>query len=101
MTEDIINSIEKENKPSQLYQWVSLYSNLVARGVLSFAIMVIVTFILRLWLHTSVIVTLIIAFILSILISPFFSRINIGSKLLDKYILWLNNVFKLEKTENL
>lgn len=95
--ENITQQIEKEVNPnSNLYNWTVLYTNLVFRGLISFGVSIIVVFILRIWLKTSIILTLIIAFLVSIAISPFFSRINIGSRLIDKYVMWLNKTFGLQ-----
>lgn len=91
------NNPIQENPISNGRQWANLYSNLFARGIISFAISLLLIFILRSWLHTSVLITLIFAFFLSILIAPFFSKINIGEKLLQQYLKWLDSIFKGEK----
>jgi len=91
------NNPIQENPISNGRQWVNLYSNLFARAIISFAISLLLIFILRSWLHTSVLVTLIFAFFLSILIAPFFSKINIGEKILQKYLNALDGMFVRKK----
>lgn len=88
------NNPIQENPISNGRQWANFYANQTARGLISFAISLLAIFLLRSILHTSVLVTLIFAFFLSILISPFFSKINIGEKLLQQYLNALDRMFK-------
>lgn len=94
--------MEQINQPSQrsqnldnLRKWIVFYGDIAIRGVISFIIMISLLAIIRVFFNISIVVSLIIAFIVSIAIAPLFSKIKVADKVVDKYIMFLNKLFKL------
>jgi hypothetical protein len=86
-------SYKKEENPNNLRNWIILYTDMILRGLIAFffAGICLYTFLVG-YLHIKAIYILPIAFIVSIMISPFLSRIRLGNFVLNSYEKWLNNL---------
>jgi len=70
---------------------------MVARGLISFLVVGVGLFLLLVgYLKMSFYVVLPIAFLVSIMISPFLSKIKVAEKLWSKYERWLTKLFRLQ-----
>jgi hypothetical protein len=92
-------SLKKEkldNSDEGMRRILSGYINGVARGLISFGIVIIIIFILNYFFDFPSWYYLPIAFLISILLSFFIGKINIAHYFVDKYMAFLNNiVYKL------
>jgi len=72
-----------------------IYLDGTIRGLLSFFIVGIGLFLLLVGVfHLNTIAVIIVAFLVSILISPLFSKIRVAEKLITKYEAWLNKIWE-------
>jgi hypothetical protein len=84
-----------ENTPSMRSHLINYLDNII-RGLLSLVFVGIGLFILLTGvLKIKFIIVFPIIFIVSILISPFLSRIKLGEKVLTKYERWLKKITKV------
>ena len=84
-----------EEKPSNMRSWIVLYLDMIIRGLIAFSVIGIGFFVLLVgFLKMKVIYMLPIAFVTSILISPFLSKVRLGERVLTKYENLLKKLFK-------
>lgn len=83
-------------------EWIILYFDMLIRGLIAFFFAGIILYAVLVGIFkVKPIYTLPIAFIVSILISPFLSKIKVGEKLIKRYDEWLENIFIKKKEEKL
>jgi len=94
------NLQDKENRRlnnNNARNYIVTYLDGALRGLVSFLVIGIGLYILLVGiLKMSFVFVLPIIFILTILVSPFLSKIKLGEKLLNKYDAWLKRMFNLE-----
>lgn len=82
-------------KQSKYRDLLIVYFDMTIRGLLSFFIVGIGLFLLLVGVfHLNTIAVIIIAFLVSIAISPLFSKIRVAEKLINKYENWLNKIWE-------
>jgi len=83
-----------EGKPSNARNWIITYLDGVLRGLIVFAIVGVGFYIFLVgFLKMKPIFILPLAFIISILLSPFLSKIKLGERVLNWYEGWLHKTF--------
>ena len=90
-----LNPQESENQTQNKYYKLTIfYLDSVIRGLIAFfSVGVLLTLILVVFLKMKFVWILPISFVVSILISPFLSRITLGERLLNGYTKWLEKTF--------
>jgi hypothetical protein len=77
--------------------YIITYLDGILRGLVSFLVIGIGLYILLVGIFKmSFIFVLPIIFIITIMVSPFLSKIKLGEKLINKYDTWLRKVFNLK-----
>jgi hypothetical protein len=85
----------ESQKQSKLRDIIVVYFDIVIRGLIAFAFIgILLSIFLIGFLKLSYFIVLPIAFICSILISPFLSKIKLGDVLLTKYENYLGKIIK-------
>ena len=90
------NQQPQKQEQSNFNQLLIMYIDLTFRSLIAFAISITIVLALKSFFDISNLALFIFAFIFSIIISPFFSKIKVAHKFIDKYVTWLNKTFKLE-----
>lgn len=91
-----INQVSQRSQNlDNLKKWIVFYGDIAIRGVISFIIIIFLMAIIRVYFNIPIVVSLIIAFMVSIAITPLFARVKVAEKIVDKYISYLNKIFKL------
>lgn len=94
MTEKNQPMQQEENQPQNKYREVIIfYFDMLIRGLISFIVVGFLLTLILLQFHTPLLWILIIAFCISILISPLFMRIKLGERFLNWYESKLNQAF--------
>jgi magnesium-transporting ATPase (P-type) len=74
--------------------WLMLYANIIINNLILLIIVIFLNFvILRGLLGLSVVWTFILVFFIISLASPFFSKLNFGTKIMTFYFSWLERNF--------
>jgi len=95
MEEKNQNTQQQENQPQNKYREVIIfYFDMMIRGLISFIFVGFILTLILLQFHTPLLWILIIAFCISILISPLFMKIKLGEKFLTWYESRLDSAFK-------
>lgn len=85
--------IPKQNR-FDMHKILVNYTNAVVRGLIAFFVIGILFWIIFVgYFHVPVVFMLVIAFISSILISPFLNKISVGEIAVTKYENWLMKTF--------
>lgn len=85
----------EEQKPvnAKIRSIVIMYLDIIIRSLISFfSVIIVLEIILVYFFHLNFIVVIIIAFFVSILLAPFFSKIRLGEYFLIKYEYWLGRM---------
>lgn len=78
---------------TKIDQWIVFYLDITLRSLVAFAISLVLLSILKGYFNMSIIWVIVCSFALSIMITPFLSKIRLGNYLLNKYKGFLNRTF--------
>lgn len=77
------------------------YGDLTIRGLVSLVVIAFFMAIISVAFHIkSLIIKFVLAFMVSIVLSPLYGRIRLMEKIVDKYDNYLNNLFKAEDSKS-
>jgi hypothetical protein len=84
---------KQDSFDDKMRTWLIYYVDLVARGLIALIIMLCIIFIIRyIFPNIPNFYFLPMAFIISLIITPFLSKIKIGHLFVDRYMQLLNNI---------
>lgn len=85
-----------ENNSNNMRNWIIFYTDLLIRGLLAFFVIGVGFYIVLVYyFKVKPLYILPVVFIVSVLVSPFLSKIKIGEKIWIGYENWLKKVFNL------
>lgn len=91
---------QQEPKISGINKVLRMYSNVVANGILSIIVGLILYVLLINYLHLNFILVFGIVLMINFLIAPLVSKVTIGEKLLIKYLDWCERLANGNRKKN-